>query len=795
MEDLNCGSIAKARCDALPARGAVWRPTFSGSGVFPGSKGATGMKLPKKFKPHPHQVTGFEGIFRHWDDGHRAVLYVLPPGGGKTWLYLMVASWFVERGLRVCVVAPTVSLVQQTLDKVAETGCAHGVVWAGHKPAPEHLLQVASAQTLVNRLDEYAFDLIVLDEAHHASAPTWLKILKHYGSAKVLGVTATPKRLDGMGLDQAGFTALIEGPNVPALTPKYLSPYHYYAPSNPDLSDVPLGGRDYNPEDLAGHVDFRTLVGDAVGFYRRETPGQRALVYCVSVPEAIATAEAFCGAGYKAVAIHGKTPLETRKKALSDLRSGNGVVELICSCEVIGEGIDVPGVEVVIMLRPTHSLSVYVQQGGRGLRADPSRPEKVLRIHDHTSNWIRFRGLDAERNWRLDGTVTVSDEEEARATGRRCCAQCLLVAVPDEVGCCPACGAVMAASNDAGSVRAGGRAGYQWVEGELVRVDGGWEFPNRQKKKVFVFHVCDGSFSLGVDERIARMRFENAVATRTKMGRDPLSIDEAREWFGLGVTRKVKPANTWTFPELCSRGYYTLRVFGISAILGKDKAVARARFDSASKRMMAAGRQPRSKEELHGWLGLNPPVKKNPGKTYVTKDGNSWAFSRFLNGETWCVRAHPRTTYKYVAALAAAADEQCPRSCTENEWRAALRALPKGVLPQSVMAQERKAARKKAYEEKLAALALKRAEREKNKRTRAACARPGEFPYLQSRRKNGKAQYYIRRNRTIFILGCDFVIAQRRYESARGIWLKTGQSWPSDEDTVRQWLGLEPKHG
>lgn len=329
-------------------------------------------------------------------------MLVLPTGGGKTHVFTAVAVGASAKGKRVLVLVHRRELIRQASHKLAEAGVRHGVIASGSPEQPLWPVQVASVQTLARRQVPPS-DLVVIDEAHHARAGQWRKILDALPNAKLLGVTATPARLDGKGLGkEAGglFDAMVTGPGIAELTAGgFLSPARIFAPARRlDFSGVRMRAGDYAARDLEQAM-APSITGDAVAEYRKRADHLPALAFCVSVAHADSVASAFQAAGYRATAAHGALPTAERDAAISGL--GTGRVEVLASCDLISEGLDVPSVGAVILLRPTKSVVLYMQQVGRGLRPAPGKD--ALIVLDHVGNCLLHGLPDAERQWSLDG--------------------------------------------------------------------------------------------------------------------------------------------------------------------------------------------------------------------------------------------------------------------------------------------------------------------------------------------------------------------------------------------------------
>ena len=166
-----------------------------------------------------YQARCVEGLRNSNAAGHRAPILVLPTGGGKTIIFCSIAGSAISKGRRILIVVHRRELLNQAVAKLTATGVSCGLIAAGVKSEPDYLVQVASVQTIVRRLDKLPkFDLIVFDECHHAVAGQWKQLINSQPKAKLLGVTATPARLDGKGLgveDGGPFDDLILGPRRP----------------------------------------------------------------------------------------------------------------------------------------------------------------------------------------------------------------------------------------------------------------------------------------------------------------------------------------------------------------------------------------------------------------------------------------------------------------------------------------------------------------------------------------------------------------------------------------------------
>lgn len=407
------------------------------------------MKSKKKIKPiqpvyslRPYQQQGVSDIRRAYKQGYRSPLYVAPTGSGKTVLFNHIAINASARGNTVLVLVHRVELIRQTSQKLHEQGIEHGIINAKFSPNPFAPVQIASVQTLVRRLGKIPLDpdLIIVDEAHHSTAKTWGNILEYYGRARVLGVTATPIRTDGTGLgEHAGgfYDELIDGPTIRSLIDGgFLVEPKVYAPTQfLDLSGVRTRMGDYAKNDLADAMDKPAIHGNAINYYRQLCDGEPAVAFCVNRAHAEHVAEEFRASGYKSWSVDGSTEDRRREALISGL--SNGKVQVLTSCDLIGEGVDIPAIRAAILLRPTQSVSLYLQQIGRALRPYEGKENAI--VLDHVGNCITHGLPDEERDWTLDGEEQKSSKKDEETKVRvKQCESCFGVHNPAPV--CPYCG-------------------------------------------------------------------------------------------------------------------------------------------------------------------------------------------------------------------------------------------------------------------------------------------------------------------------------------------------------------------
>ena len=402
----------------------------------------------------PYQQAAIASIRDAFAQKHRAVLFVLPTGGGKSYTFCAITQGAVSKGNRVCILVHRQELLRQASASLTSLGVRHGLIAAGRSMDLTHPVQVASVQTLARRLHKLPaelFQLLVVDEAHHSNAGTWAQVLSHFHRAKVLGVTATPCRCDGRGLGE-WYSEMVMGPTPQWLTDQgYLAPARVLAPPGMSLQGLRKRMGDYDMRQAGEMLQAGQAMGDCLSHYRQHLNGQTAIAFCCSVAHAEAVARLFVDHGIAAASIDGSMDALQRERLLADL--GAGRLKVLTSCALIGEGVDVPSVGGCILLRPTQSVSLHLQMIGRCLRPQPGKVAVVL---DHVGNCLRLGHHLDEREWTLEG---LRKREGPKAPSVKVCVACFC-AMPSGRSECPECGHRFAPE----------RRELEHVDGELMEI-------------------------------------------------------------------------------------------------------------------------------------------------------------------------------------------------------------------------------------------------------------------------------------------------------------------------------------
>ena len=381
-------------------------------------------------RPYQNQLAN--DIRAAFGSGANRPLAVSPTGSGKTVLFSYITSQVLKRGSRVIIVAHRREILDQISATLKRVGVPHGFIQAG-KSTSNQPAMVASIQTLARRLDTIpAPDLVIIDEAHHAVSKSYVQMFAAWPTAKFIGVTATPERLDGKGLG-AMFDRMVMGPSVQWLIDNgFLAQPVYYAPREVvDLSQVHTVAGDFDRSEAEEIVDTPRITGDAVTHYVRFCNRQRAVAFCISVAHAQHVADTFNSCGIPSASIDGTLDPEVRKQRVEDLTAGKILV--LTSCELISEGFDLPAVNAAILLRPTQSLSMHLQQVGRALRPYPGKTNAI--ILDHVGNCLRHGLAEQERDWDLGGREKRLKKSSLVETKQ--CSKCFAIFAGTV---CPQCG-------------------------------------------------------------------------------------------------------------------------------------------------------------------------------------------------------------------------------------------------------------------------------------------------------------------------------------------------------------------
>lgn len=354
--------------------------------------------------------------------GNRRPLVVLPTGGGKTAVFAWMSAQTQKKGNTVWFLVHRRELKQQAIDTFKKFDIPINTI---------HIDMVSQWKKLPKP------DLIVFDEAHHATARTWEKIVEAYPDTHIIGLTATPTRLTGKPLGTI-FDDLVLGVTTEQLINLgFLSDYRYIAPPISFMaSDFKSVRGDYDRKQIEEVMRTNAIYGQVIKEYETYAKGKQAIYFCTTVLHSEETAEKFREHGINAVHFDGNTPKTERDEIIRKFR--NNEIQVLCNVDLIGEGFDMPNCDIVGMLRPTKSLTIFLQQAGRALRP---REGKTAVIIDHVGN-IERHGLPTDsRGWSLVDEVKTKGREIDKSGNYniRICKDCY-AAYESSLKSCPVCG-------------------------------------------------------------------------------------------------------------------------------------------------------------------------------------------------------------------------------------------------------------------------------------------------------------------------------------------------------------------
>lgn len=359
--------------------------------------------------PNAVQREALEKLEATREAGNRAGLVVLATGLGKTWLSAFDST--PERGFeRVLFVAHRSEILAQAMATFSriQPNAAVGL-YTGAEKAFDATLLFASVQTLsqrehLERFDPAHFDYIVVDEFHHAAAETYRRVLDHFEPKFMLGLTATPERSDGGDLlALCDENVVFECGLAQGVRSKLLCPFHYFGvPDLVEYEQIPWRGRGFDEEALTSAVATTARAQNALQQLQKRG-GSRVLGFCVSQRHADFMRDYFHEhTTLRCASVHSGPTSDSRSLALEQL--GSGELDVLFCVDMFNEGLDVPSIDTVLMLRPTESKVIWLQQLGRGLRRDASKTH--LRVIDYIGNHRSFLDKPAALLSALDVPVT-----------------------------------------------------------------------------------------------------------------------------------------------------------------------------------------------------------------------------------------------------------------------------------------------------------------------------------------------------------------------------------------------------
>ncbi len=371
----------------------------------------------------PYQQQMKEDVYSLWDKMDNLMIQ-MPTGTGKTIVFTSVVRdiqrWCKSHSSesKILIVAHRKELITQASGKLKDI--PHGIIMSGVKQEMQHMVQVASIQTFMScrnyeTMRHYRFDFIIIDEAHHSIASGYQKLWDMYPHSKKLGVTATPWRMNHCGFRSLFSDIILSKPIEWFVNEGYLSNYDYISirrnsETQKAVNSIDRFGvdGDYLESELSNVFDCDHIRAELYKSYKKFAEGKKGIIYAIDRRHAANIQNLYASHGVSICMIDGTTPAEERQNIIDDFKAG--VVQVIVNVNIFSEGFDCPDIEFIQLARPTKSLTMYLQQVGRGLRISKEK-EKSL-ILDNVGLYNRFGTPMANRHWRhhFNGSKTRGED-------------------------------------------------------------------------------------------------------------------------------------------------------------------------------------------------------------------------------------------------------------------------------------------------------------------------------------------------------------------------------------------------
>ncbi|WEV39251.1 DEAD/DEAH box helicase family protein [Lactobacillus sp. ESL0680] len=349
--------------------------------------------------------------------GNQSVLIVSPPGSGKSIVIAEIARLTAKKGGRILFFVHRKELVQQIKQTFIRQSVdlSHCTI--------DTVMRVKNRLKILPRPT-----LIIVDEGHHSRAKSYQAIFDYFSKVPRLGFTATPWRLSGQGFNDI-YSDMVEGPSVDWLIKhQHLAPYVMYGKSLGNLDKLKIGSTgDYTSKSVE-EFEKSVIHGDIIKSWQKFAQDRKTIVYSFSINFSKQVAKEFNKAGISAIHVDSKTPTAQREQIMADFKTGK--IKVLCNVDLVSEGFDVPDCSCVVMLRPTKSLVLYLQQSMRAMRYQPGKKAVII---DQVSNFAEFGLPDDDREWSLQGHSKRQTQENTVMIKE--CPQCYAVIKAGSVSC------------------------------------------------------------------------------------------------------------------------------------------------------------------------------------------------------------------------------------------------------------------------------------------------------------------------------------------------------------------------
>ena len=373
------------------------------------------LKNGKETSLHPYQQKAKSDIFNAWDEVNHVMLQ-MPTGTGKTYLFSSIIQDINVWSLRthtpnkMLVIAHRKELIDQIDKSLNVFNVAHSVL-AGPKGQRNlsNPVIVSSIQTITHKANSGDVErlrsrihFVIIDEAHHAMANTYRKLWKMFPEARFLGVTATPWRMNHSGFRRIFDKLILTQPVKKFISQGYLAPYNYFSLKPNSWVQSAINGihkfdrwGDYDEHALLDTMDIGHIRAQLVKSYKKLAWKKKGIIYSINKQHSANICNDYRRIGVRIVDIDDQTPAKLREQYVSDFKEGK--IDIIVNVNIFSEGFDCPDIEFIQLARPTRSLTMYLQQVGRGLRTTEGKTKCV--ILDNVGMYSRFGLPDANRHW------------------------------------------------------------------------------------------------------------------------------------------------------------------------------------------------------------------------------------------------------------------------------------------------------------------------------------------------------------------------------------------------------------
>lgn len=392
-----------------------------------------------RFTVHPLGEENYYGFTLDGDGRYLLDDFTVTHNSGKTVIAAQLVRQAVKQNVVALFVAHRLELLEQAKNKLIDFGLEEddiNMILPGRKPRPSARIHVASVQSLATRPTLRDVRLVIVDEAHRSAAKTYYKhVFEPYSNATIIGMTATPARLDNKPLDMYDDILVVAQPRTLIDQGFIVEPRTFTVPDSelPDLTDVHVRGGDYDEHELEAAVNKKHLVGSIVQHYKERAEGMRAIAFATSIKHSKEIVDMFMAEGITAEHIDGECRESHRNAVIERLRSGETMV--VSQVGLWIEGVDVPEAKCAILARPTKSLTTHLQSIGRVVRPWNDITPVVL---DHAGNSIDLGLMSQDRTYSLYSKIKALKSDDTIRGWR--CEACLMVNDPGKM-VCDACGA------------------------------------------------------------------------------------------------------------------------------------------------------------------------------------------------------------------------------------------------------------------------------------------------------------------------------------------------------------------